>query len=137
MKKINSLLLASLLLVGCASTPKPEPTPTATPESTLEAKDYIVITSRDLTGVKAFSYGYYIVNNPTPAEFCKVIEDDDKIYERWIITSGEIEIVNNIGEENYTEEAIIEADEYAKIFVKSVEGTCLDTLNNLEEKYGK
>ncbi|MEA4873994.1 hypothetical protein SDC9_190572 [bioreactor metagenome] len=42
MKKIIKLLLASLLLAGCANTSKPEPTPTATPEPTVEATPNVI-----------------------------------------------------------------------------------------------
>lgn len=41
MKKLISMFLASLLLVGCASTPKPEPTPTAEVAKNLTIVDEI------------------------------------------------------------------------------------------------
>lgn len=103
MKKMISLFLASLLLVGCASTPKPEPTPTATSEPTVESTPEIVVTEGYyiiLEEGKEFTFEQFIedelsYNFGTVTALCEYFKSNFEDYNHYRNNNGEIRIVES------------------------------------------
>lgn len=113
MKKIISLFLASLLLVGCSNASNLDPTPTATPEPTVEPTPEVVknitegymqverdgecywdenrnfIHGHELS-FEEFLKDFTFTNMSMTEKFCKIAETNKNAYDYYKKNNGEV-----------------------------------------------